>query len=292
MLLLWPFHILLTDCSCSHLCLFIFHWTKCWKIIPPTVSILLTVFMNAAIPIAAVLTVSPTSPYLLFSFWGVCVYSMSGYIWRKSLLSKVRPVDILPCVKDSRDARTVSRLPVTWWRALRHSRAKSSRIYRRPPRKVKQPPRRGTRINKKLNSSSWQPEECLVHVCWKCFTLIRADHQSHKCVFLGAEESNDSFIWPRAALSFFVFFRRRLWFTSISRRTPICRQLWPLPPCPCFTSWSRPCSCSPAWCAPPSRLWLGEKLQQLCLEFGGYFCCCCKRSHRGFSFLSNFKKRH
>lgn len=133
MSLLWPFHILLTDCSCCHLCLFIFHWTKCWQIIPPTVSLLLTVFMNAAIPIAAVLTVSPTSPFLLFSFspslllsfWGVCVYSMSGYIWRKSLLSKVRPVDILPCVKDSRDARTMSRLPVTWRRALCQRRAKS-----------------------------------------------------------------------------------------------------------------------------------------------------------------------
>lgn len=227
---------------------------------------------------------SPSEVYVFI----VCLVIFGGnHYWAKCVLWTFSPV--------WRTAEMRGQCPDFLWHGgeLSVTAALSpSRIYRRPPRKVKQPPRRGTRINKKLNSSSWQPEECLVHVCWKCFTLIRADHQSHKCVFLGAEESNDSFIWPRAALSFFVFFRRRLWFTSISRRTPICRQLWPLPPCPCFTSWSRPCSCSPAWCAPPSRLWLGEKLQQLCLEFGGYFCCCCKRSHRGFSFLSNFKKRH
>lgn len=287
MSLLWPFHILLTDISCSHLCLFIFHWTKCWQIIPPTVSLLLTVFMNAAIPIAAVLTVSPTSLFLLISFspsevyvFIVCLVIFGGnHYWAKCVLWTFSPV--------WRTAEMRGQCPDFLWHGgeLSVSAALNpSRIYRRPPRKVKQPPRRGTRINKKLNSSSWQPEECLVRVCWKCFTLIRADHQSHKHVFLWAEESNDSFIWPRAALSFFVFLRRRLWFTSTSRRTPICRQLWPLPPCPCFTSWSRPCSCSPAWCAPPSRLWLGEKLQQLSFEFGGYFGCC-KRSHRGFSFL-------
>lgn len=126
------------------------------------------------------------SHFLLFSFspsevyvFIVCLVIFGGnHYWAKCVLWTFSPV--------WRTAEMRGQCPDFLWHGgeLSVSAALNpSRIYRRPPRKVKQPPRRGTRINKKLNSSSWQPEECLVRVCWKFFTLIRADHQSHKRVF-------------------------------------------------------------------------------------------------------------